>query len=701
MRRRRCRLGILDIMIPFKQNELHIDLDLFACTVRDIAADAGILGPVDHGWKSYGADRNVFTFGAGMLASSPIPGSRRLVFCGYSPLWETFYISSMGGAAHAFKHVGVNYVRLTGRAPRPSILVLNNDGTTPSARIEPIDDHEAIWKGYRAPDDTELTGIFALQQALIDRWGGEYPVKRVRAFVVGPVSALTPEGTIASNPVEKGTVSAVADWCGRGGMGSRLLQQHNIVGCVFGGNWEDPQPSTMKDFDPYFVEHFGERAVKVDRAVTAKYALDPKTGTGGTFGSNYQAMGSKILSFNYRSIYAPKAERARQQQSFIADHYLKQFNEETIAHKKFEHCGEPCSVACKKMNGRYKKDYEPYHALGPQVGVFDQRAAELLNDHADALGFDAIQIGGMLAWIMECVADHLIEPTDFGFPPRKALRFDRFTAERDEFDVVADSMLNARYAIATIDAILADPRAETFRQGIRAAARELNRRHPATRPGERAVFLSSGENGCMVPNQYFVSGMGSPMPLMGKYYVFYGPNVLSPEELGRRNVERMVYELVSDNIGMCRFHRQWTEPLAEDITRGRFGLDADLKAHHFELARQINALETGKGVPWESERMADMLTNYMRWLVEDGASLDALGDWVDHDRLEHALVPSTHDGPMARPDDPAHVAEVKAVALAFWHAIKHGQEATFGVGPDAIATVMTPTRQRAQVPENP
>ncbi len=53
------------------------------------------------------------------------------------------------------------------------------------------------------------------------------------------------------------------------------------------------------------------------------------------------------------------------------------------------------------MYGKFKKDFEPYHALGPQVGVFDQRAAEILNDHADAMGFDSIQLGGTLAWIMD------------------------------------------------------------------------------------------------------------------------------------------------------------------------------------------------------------------------------------------------------------------------------------------------------------
>jgi len=677
-------------MKTHKQNELRVDLSPLAFSVQDIAPDSGIYGPVDYGWRAYGEDREVLTFGEGMFATSPLNGSRRLVFCGHSPQWDGFYISSMGGAAYAFKHVGVNYVRITGRAAVPSVLLLNNVDGQVQVRLEPLPDFETIWQGHTAPNGSKLVGIFALQQALLERWGAEYPPKQVRSFVVGPVSQMTVEGAIVSNPVDKGVVTHVTDWCGRGGMGSHLFQQHNLVGCMFGGHHIEPDVPGAKDYDPYFVEHFGDRAIKVDRAMTAKYAMDPKTETGGTFGSNYHAMGDKILSFNYRSVYAPKAERLKQHQTFIVDHYLKQYNEETIATKSFKHCGEPCGVACKKMNGPYKKDYEPYHTLGPQVGVFDQRAAELLNDHADAMGFDAIQIGGMLAWIMECVADGLIEPEDFGFPPRSALRFDRFTAERADFDIVGDSMLNARYAVALIQAILFNPAAHLFRTGIRHAAHEMNRLHPQTLPGERAVFLSHGQAGCMVPNQYYVPGMASPMPIMGKYYVFYGANVLSPQELGGRNVERMVYELFNDNIGMCRFHRQWSESLTSVLAKEMLGLDVDFKEHHFELARQINALETSKSVPWETERMADMFANYIRWLAEDNTSVTKLADFVQHDPLHPETAPSVLG-------DAANLSadQAKALAHSFWQAIKQSQEVTFAAGPDAIATARTPAQQRA------
>ena len=653
---------------PFIQKSLNIELDSGQWDVEDIDRNSNILGPVDFGWQRYQEDPNVFTFGEGLLASSSIPGSRRMVFCGYSPQWEGFYISSMGGAAYTFQHVGVNYVSLRARSTQPSVLVLNNDGANLSVRIEPLEDYRSIWEGYQGVNGEEIIGIYALQQAIFDRWAGEFNEKRVRTFVVGPTAEKTLEGTIGSNTVKKGKFLPTVDWCGRGGMGSRLLQQHNLLGCIFGGDWVDPYKPKPKDTDPYFVEHFGNKGAKVDMAATVKYRFDPKINTGGTFGANLHNIRDKLMTFNYRSTSAPRDERLRHHKEFIVDHYLKQFNEETIEPKNFAHCGEPCPVACKKLNGKYKKDYEPYHALGPQMGVFDQRAAELLNDHADAMGMDAIQIGGTIAWIMECVAEDLFPAEEFGFPPASEMEFKGFIAEASRFDLVNDSMKNARYGIAVINAILFDERAALFRQGIRAAGYALNERYPDTLPMERAVFLSHGENGHMVPNQYWVPGMGSPMPVMGKYYVYYGGGFILPAELGRKNVERMVYELVNDNCGICRFHRTWSEPLCGIILNDRFGLDVDFREHHFELARQINKHEFGKSVPWETERLGEVFFNYLESCEEDGTEEPGVFRWQQHqDKL--------------------------LTAQAFWQAIRDAQETAFNGSAEQIPPALTPLKR--------
>ena len=648
---------------PVLQRELTVHVNNGHWYLRPIEAPE-VLGPVDYGWSRYQQYPDSFTFGEGLLAGSSIPGSRRLVFCAWSPQWETFYVSSMGGAAYTFHGVGVNYVALRGQAPTPSVLLLNHEAGEIHVRLEPIN-VEALWARYADPEGRPLLGFFALQQALYDRYKDEYPPNRMRVFAVGPAALYTKEGAIGSSAIRRGAITAVEDWAGRGGLGSRLFQRHNIVGCVFGGAWEDPDLRDSREIDAYFIEHFGQPTIKTDMAVTTKYRYAPEFETGGTFGVNMKTLNERLMSFNYQSTYASEAERLAQHDTFVLQHYLQQFNEETIKPKQFSHCGEPCPVVCKKNNGEYKKDYEPYHALGPQVGVFDQRAAERLNHHADALGFDAIQLGGTLAWIMELVAEGVIDPAAFGLPPASEMNFG-FEHDPDRFDVVEDSGRNADYAIAVIDAILFDERAAVFRDGIREAAERLDA-ELGINTTDRAVFIPNGELGHMVPNQYWVPGMFSPMPLMGKYYVYYGVEFMPPYELGRKNVERMVYELFSDNTGICRFHRKWSELVTDEILAAHYGLDVDYKAHQFKVALGIYEREGGKAVPWTSARVADLVLGYLEQWESDGLQEPALHDWLARFREDK-----------------------KAAARAYWDEIRRGMADAFAAGPDAIPDMATP-----------
>ncbi|MCL4272171.1 MAG: hypothetical protein KJZ72_21615, partial [Anaerolineales bacterium] len=315
------------------------------------------------------------------------------------------------------------------------------------------------------------------------------------------------------------------------------------------------------------------------------------------------------------------------------------------------------------------KDYEPYHVLGPQVGVFDQRAAELLNDFVDAMGFDSIQTGGTLAWIMELVHAGLIDPSEFGLPPANAMSFN-WADEASQFDVVADSMKNANYAMDVVRAILFNPKAEVFQRGIRVAAHELDKRY-GIRSIDRAVFIGHGDEGCMVPNQYWVPGMLSPMPMMGKYFVHYGVEFLLPEALGRKNVERMTYELFNENSGICRFHRKWSETITDEILRAHYeGMKADYKAHQFQLAREIYEREAPKIVYWESERIIDMVMGYLEQWESDGLRTPELLDWLKR----------------FREDKPA-------AAKAYWKAVAAGVRSAFADGADAIPDSFTPAQQ--------
>ncbi|HSL42745.1 MAG TPA: aldehyde ferredoxin oxidoreductase C-terminal domain-containing protein [Anaerolineales bacterium] len=656
---------------PLMQRELTVHLHNKNWYLRPIEDEEKILGPVDYGWHRFNLYPDSFTFGEGLLAGSSIPGSRRLVFCSWSSQWDGFFVSSMGGAAYTFHGVGVNYVALRGLASEPSVVLLNHKSGEIQVRIEPVN-VEPLWAGYASPDGKPLIGFFALQQALFDRYASEYTNGDLRICAIGPAAKYTREGAIGSSPVRGDAFTAVVDWAGRGGLGSRLFKRHNIVGIVFGGEWDDPDLRDSAEIDSYFLEHFGKKTIQTDLAVTEKYRYVPEFETGGTFGVNMRDLNERILSFNYTSIYEPVESRLRQHENFILNHYLKQFNEETIKTKKFQHCGEPCPVVCKKLFGQYKKDYEPYHVLGPQVGVFDQRAAELLNDFVDAMGFDSIQSGGTVAWIMELVRDGLIDPAEFGLPPANDMCFS-WADDTSQFDVVTDSMKNAQYAMSVVNAILFEPRAEVFRRSIRVAAKELDKRY-GIRSIDRAVFIAHGDEGCMVPNQYWVPGMLSPMPMMGKYFVHYGVEFMTPEALGRKNVERMTYELFSENSGICRFHRKWSETITDEILRAHYAnLDVNYKEHQFQLAREIYEREAPKIVFWESERVMDMVMGYLVQWESDGLRTPELMEWLSR-----------------------FCEDKKAAVKEYWNAIYKGIRSAFNEGPDAIPDSFTPGQQKKQ-----
>lgn len=667
-----------------KQRELVIDLATGEFQVWPIT-DPRIIGPADYAWVRYDQERrrtgrpdpDILTWGGGPLAGSRIPGSRRLVFGGYSPSWEGFYLSSLGGGAYVMHRIGADFVCIRGQAPEDSVLILNHKRGQISVRLEPIDP-DNLWIGY-APADPDpadphgefLIGFYALQQAVFDRYKAEYEGDWVRVFAVGPSARHTVEGVIGSNQVKKGRILPIDDWAGRGGLGSRLLQRHRIAACIFGGDWEDPDLKDSKEIDGYFMVNYGQGMIKVDLGATEKYRYVPGFQTGGTFGVNYHTVGDRLLSFNYASALQPSEARQAQNDAFIRDHYLRQFNEEVIQPKNYAHCGEPCGVVCKKYDRIYKKDYEPYQALGPQVGVFDQRAAEELNHFVDAMALDAIQAGCTVAWVMECLRDGLFPAEDFGFPPVDEMRFD-FANDAAAFDLVLDSRRNADYAYQVLFQLLFDSRCELFRGGMRAAAKALDERYGLTEPGrrtvDRAVYTAHGESGCMAPNQYWVPGMFAPMPMMGKYFVYYGLDFLPPRELGRKCVERMVYELFNENTGICRFHRKWSEVIVDEIISAHYNFPVDYKAHQFELARQIYALDGDAVVPWEGERTIDLIGAYLEETGRDSDYRDPeLRAWVERFR-----------------------GDKWAAARAYWEEIRAGIAEAFAAGPGAIPDQKAP-----------
>jgi len=604
------------------QRVLFVDAGSAFYRIERFQVGDPFFGPVDLGLYLAGK-YNSLNIGGGLLAASVIPGANRLIVTGFSPCWGGFYVSTMGGAALVFDNLGLNMLSIVGRAPTPSALYLNRCGSEHvEVEIVPVELH-GVWRA-------DPQGVYGMMNHILERFGDRY-TNDPRVLAVGPAAEATDFGAIGSAPIRQGKFTHADTWAGRGGFGSKLLQDHNITGIIYGGTFVDEDFRDRKLADQWFEDKYNKRLKVVDFETTTKYRFDPNFQTGGTFGVNYATLGGHLLFFNYRSIYASEEERLEVHDKFIVNHYLRQFNEETIQPKCQSNCGEPCAAVCKKLHNEHKKDYEPYQAMGPLAGVFDQRAAEKLTRQADTYGFDAISVGGVLSWLMECLDAGLFTPAELGLTERPA-----FSA--DGFNVVADSDHNARIGMELLDSIIERRGLLDLREGARKLARRLSR------VKGRAVldpflYLGFGRKGWMVPNQYWTAGAMSPMGIMGKYYMYYGYEFLPPRELGRQNAERMKRELMLDNTGMCRFHRGWADGMLPQIVQSLYGMSDKYLKQASITASRINSRNSS--VLWESERCIDYVYTFLeRKRSVDGERHPELETWIkrfESDKHEAAL----------------------------------------------------------------
>ena len=579
-------------------------------------------GPIDLGLH-IAAQHYSVNIGVGLFAGSIFPGSNRLFITGFSPCWRGFFVSSMGGAGLVFDNLGLNMIAIIGKAPVPSILYLNRThGEEVEVELEPLD-LASIWAQGRG-------GVYALMDHVHARFAGRYATDP-RILATGPAALSTDMGGVVSVPVIQGRLTDVDTWAGRGGMGSKMLQEHGIAAVIYGGTFAHEDFRDRKVADAWFEAKYKQRLLAKDLEATTKYRFDAKFNTGGTFGVNYANVGGRIMAFNYRSIFSTEESRRALHERLIVSHYLKQFNEETIVPRKQHTCGEPCAAVCKKMKDGFKKDYEPYQVMGPLCGIFDQRAAERLCHRADVLGFDAISAGGVLAWMMETLSDGLLSKEDLG-----VTRLPRWTVEG--FDPVADSAHNAELGVELLDSIIARRGVVDLSEGARKWGRRLSRQR-GVRLLDRFVYVAFGRQGWMVPNQYWTPGVLAPMAIMGKYYMHYGHEFAGPRALGRSCAERLQKELVMDNAGFCRFHRAWAEEVIPDIFGSLYGLKEQFLSGMAVTASRINSRNSS--VYWESERNLDfVLTFLVRKRDVDGASDPELLEWIarfEKDKKEAGL----------------------------------------------------------------
>jgi aldehyde:ferredoxin oxidoreductase len=293
------------------------------------------------------------------LVGSPLTTSAKFAVVSRSPLTGRFNDSlASSGFAIAGKRAGCDAIVIVGRAPRLSVLVID-DG---NVRLEPADDV--------AGESCPVT-----EERLRARLGSDY-----RIASIGPAG---------ERAVRYATISHDGRHAGRGGSGA-VLGSKNIKAIAVRGTqrveWAQPRELTELSRD------------------LSKRSFGPAT-------AKYRELGTaaNLLTFNR---FGTLPTRNFQQGTFDEAPNLSPEQLRTEYTRTRASC-VACTIGCEHIysigGSNVRIEYENLFALGSLCGVSDHAAVLRASQRCDELGIDTISTGGTIAFAMECVERGLLD----------------------------------------------------------------------------------------------------------------------------------------------------------------------------------------------------------------------------------------------------------------------------------------------------
>lgn len=297
------------------------------------------------------------------LVGSPVTTSAKFAVVSKSPLTGRLNDSLASSSfAIAGKKCGCDAIVVTGRAPEPCVLVID-DG---DVRVEAASD---LWG---------LTSDRA-QQALKQQLGTDYQIA-----VIGPAGERS---------VRFATISHDGRHAGRGGTGA-VLGAKNLKALAVRGtkrcSWAHPDQ---------LLERAKQLSARSFGPATAKYR---ELGTA----SNLLVL-NRLAALPTRNFQHGSFARAAQ----IAPETLV-----VARHRTRAYCAA-CTIGCEHIyslgeqnddSTGVRLEYENLFALGPLCAIDDPDTVLNASRRCDELGIDTISAGGTIAFAMECVERGLL-----------------------------------------------------------------------------------------------------------------------------------------------------------------------------------------------------------------------------------------------------------------------------------------------------
>ena len=305
------------------------------------------------------APEAVLAFVFSPLVGSPLTTSAKFAVVSKSPLTGRLN-DSLASSRFALegKKTGHDAILLRGKAPQPSVLLVDDDQVS----VEPAED---LW-GLSCPD---------VERLLKERYGPDY-----QAAVIGPAG---------EQQVRYATISHDGRHAGRGGSGA-VLGSKNIKAVLVRGSrrvtWSQPEE---------LVELAKELSKKSFGPATAKYR---ELGTAANM-----LLLNRLKALPTRNFQQGSFEQAVE----LSPEQL------SVTRTKTRTSCAACTIGCEHIYGPLDDDskdsagtrleYENLFALGSLCGVGESDDVLRASRRCDELGLDTISAGGTIAFAMECV----------------------------------------------------------------------------------------------------------------------------------------------------------------------------------------------------------------------------------------------------------------------------------------------------------
>jgi aldehyde:ferredoxin oxidoreductase len=307
-------------------------------------------------------DANYLAFMMGVLMGTGAPCTGRFSAITKSPLTGIMLHSSCGGPfGMAYKTAGYDGLLVTGKAPSPVVIVIDEEGAQ-------IQDGANYW-GLETHEAQQLLN----------------PDGKAGVLTIGPAG---------EHQVRLANVASGHRFLGRGGMGA-VMGSKNLKAIVARGKSHKIVPVDSKLFNR--AKRRAGRYINKNSITSDDYR---RYGTSSHV--NWCNDGGILPVNNFRDGSHPHADQ-------VSGETMQQRYQSRPSTCK------PCSIMCGHKgtlpdgSDHQIPEYESVGLLGPNLNIFDPDVITAFSDRCGQLGIDTISAGAILAWCMEAAEKGLID----------------------------------------------------------------------------------------------------------------------------------------------------------------------------------------------------------------------------------------------------------------------------------------------------